>query len=193
MGRTMVQAPLKSLTLEEFLALPETKPAREYINGQISQKPMPQGKHSRVQRKLLERINANLEDAGIGEAFPELRCTFGGRSTVPDIAVFCRNRIPIDEAGDIADVFPLSPDWTIEILSHGQSSTQVVNNILHCLDNGCQMGWLLDPEEQSVTAYPKGQQPRYLSEAKASLPTPEFAQSFELTVGQLFAWLQIQR
>lgn len=55
------------------------------------------------------------------------------------------------------------------------------------------MGWLLDPAEQSVTAYPKGQQPVYLSEAEASLPTPEFAQRFELTVGQLFAWLQVQR
>ena len=42
----MVQSPLKSLTLEEFLELPETKPASEYIDGAIRQKPMPQGKHS---------------------------------------------------------------------------------------------------------------------------------------------------
>ena len=33
-------------TLEEFLQLPETKPASEYIDGKIYQKPMPQGKHS---------------------------------------------------------------------------------------------------------------------------------------------------
>jgi Uma2 family endonuclease len=38
----------KSLMLEEFLALAETKPASEYINGQIIQKPMPQGKHSAI-------------------------------------------------------------------------------------------------------------------------------------------------
>ncbi len=48
----MVQTPAKSLTLEEFLALPETKPASEYFDGRISQKPMPQGKHSTVQRDL---------------------------------------------------------------------------------------------------------------------------------------------
>ncbi|WP_338017115.1 Uma2 family endonuclease [Myxacorys almedinensis] len=48
----MVQTPAQSLTLEEFLKLPETKPASEYFNGQISQKPMPQGKHSTVQRVL---------------------------------------------------------------------------------------------------------------------------------------------
>lgn len=42
----MVKSPTKTLTLEQFLKLPETKPASEYINGQIIQKPTPQGKHS---------------------------------------------------------------------------------------------------------------------------------------------------
>ncbi len=37
----MVQISEKTLTLEEFLGLPETKPASEYIDGQVSQKPMP--------------------------------------------------------------------------------------------------------------------------------------------------------
>jgi len=31
----VVQAPRQRLTLEEFLALPETKPASEYVNGPI--------------------------------------------------------------------------------------------------------------------------------------------------------------
>ncbi|MGB6167825.1 MAG: Uma2 family endonuclease, partial [Geitlerinemataceae cyanobacterium] len=42
----MVQVSAQLLTLAKFLQLPETKPASEYIDGQISQKPMPQGKHS---------------------------------------------------------------------------------------------------------------------------------------------------
>ena len=62
------------LTLEEFLKLPETKPASEYINGQIIQKPMPKGRHSRLQGKLCTVIN-QLEDKKIAYAFPELRCT----------------------------------------------------------------------------------------------------------------------
>jgi Uma2 family endonuclease len=35
----MVLTPAKSITLEEFLELPETKPASKYIDGQIIQKP----------------------------------------------------------------------------------------------------------------------------------------------------------
>lgn len=56
----MVQALPKPLTLEAFLQLPETKPASEYIDGQISQKPMSQGKHSAIQGDLVPSINQVL-------------------------------------------------------------------------------------------------------------------------------------
>jgi len=79
----MVQLPsAATLTLEEFLKLPETKPSLEYINGQVIQKPMPQGKHSKLQGKLVTAINEVVESRKIALAFPELRCTFGGCSNV---------------------------------------------------------------------------------------------------------------
>jgi Uma2 family endonuclease len=37
---------VKPITLEEFLKRPETKPASEYTDGQVGQKPIPQGEHS---------------------------------------------------------------------------------------------------------------------------------------------------
>lgn len=84
----MVQTQAQSLTLEDFLKLPETKPASEYINGQIVQKPISQGKHSKLQGKIVTNINKLTESQKNALAFPELRCTFGGRSIVPDVAVF---------------------------------------------------------------------------------------------------------
>ena len=54
----MVQTPTQSLTLEAFLQLPETKPASELMNGQMTQKPMPQGEHSTLQGELVSRVNA---------------------------------------------------------------------------------------------------------------------------------------
>jgi Uma2 family endonuclease len=78
----------QQITLAEFLKLPETKPASEFINGRIYHKPMPQGKHSRLQLKLCNAVNQVAEEQQIALAFPELRCTFGGRSIVPDVTVF---------------------------------------------------------------------------------------------------------
>ena len=54
----MVQTPSKTLMLEDFLKIPETKPASEYIDGQVIHKPMPQGKHSTIQGELVTTINA---------------------------------------------------------------------------------------------------------------------------------------
>ncbi|MBD2433401.1 MULTISPECIES: Uma2 family endonuclease [Fischerella] len=187
----MVQLPTKTLTLEEFLKLPETKPASEYINGQIIQKPMPQGKHSILQGELVSSINAVVKPKKTALAFPELRCTFGGRSIVPDVAVFAWKRIPIDENGDIANVFKAAPDWIIEILSPDQSPTKVIGNILHCLKQGCRMGWLIDPDERSLLIYPPGQQPEILQEEQEILPVPDLFGNLQLTVGQLFGLLKL--
>lgn len=189
MAQAMITTPSKLINLEEFLALPETKPASEYIDGKIIQKPMPKGKHSTIQGELIIALNGALKPQKIARAFPELRCTFGGRSTVPDVTVFTWNRIPRDDDGAIADSFPAAPDWTIEILSPDQSQTRVTRNILHCLDNGTQLGWLIDPQEQSVLVYFSQQQPAFFEDANDVLPVPDFAQAFKLTIKELFGWL----
>ncbi len=185
----MVQTSIKPLTLNEFLKLPETKPASEFIDGQIIQKPMPQGKHSTVQLDLGANINLALKPQRIARAYSELRCTFGGRSLVPDIAVFTWERIPRDANGEVANAFALTPDWTIEILSPDQSQTKVVRNILHCLDHGTTMGWLIDPDEKLVFVYFADRRIVLLELESDRLPMPDFAESFSLTVGQLFSWL----
>ncbi|MGD1905273.1 MAG: Uma2 family endonuclease [Leptolyngbyaceae cyanobacterium] len=198
----MVQTPSKPITLDEFLQQPETKPASEYIDGKILQKPMPQGQHSRIQQKLMSAIHAAVEDDQIALALPELRCTYptgshpaavyGGRSTVPDIAVFQWARIPTNEDGSIANTFSAQPDWTIETLSPEQSSTRVASNILHCLDHGCQLGWLIDPGERLVQVYAPDERLISLESSEDVLPVPSFAETLTLTVGKLFDWLQVR-
>jgi Uma2 family endonuclease len=180
-----------ALTLEEFLKLPETKPASEYIDGAVFQKPMPQGKHSKLQGKLVTVINQLVEDSKVAMAFPELRCTFGGSSVVPDVTVFAWERIPVDENGDIANVFPLAPDWIVEILSPDQSSTKVTGIILHCLNHGTQMGWLIDPKARSILVFPQGRQPQLLAKQEEILPVPNLVANLRLSVGDLFSWLKL--
>jgi Uma2 family endonuclease len=186
----MVQTPVRQITLEEFLALPDTKPASEYIDGEIIQKPMPQGQHSIIQKKLLLTIDPILCDAGIAQTFPELRCTFGGRAVVPDVVVFEEAKISYRENGDIENVFSIPPDWTIEILSPDQSTTKVLKNINHCLAHGTQMGWLIDPADRSVFVCMPDRNLQIIDEPSTILPVPEFAKAVQLTVEQLFSWIK---
>lgn len=185
----MVQSPPKALTLEAFLQLPETKPASEFIDGQILQKPMPQAKHSAIQGDFVPAVNQALRPDRIARAFPELRCTFGGRSVVPDVAVFQWEHIQRDNTGKIINQVFVAPDWTVEILSPDQSQTKVVRNILHCLDHGTQLGWLIDPEEELIFVYRSDRTIFVFEDPADRLPVPDFAAALHLTVGQLFRWL----
>jgi Uma2 family endonuclease len=187
----MVATPVKNLTLESFLALPETKPASEYLDGKIVQKPMPQGKHSVIQTKLIIFINSLLLESKIAIALSELRCTFGGRSIVPDVVVLKNENIPKDDDGEVANVVTTAPDWTIEILSPDQSTTKVIKNILHCLDNGTEVGWLIDPAEKMILVYQPNKQVQVVDLLEAELIVPEFARSIKLTAGDVFGWLKV--
>ena len=66
------------MTLAEFLQLPETKPANEYIDGQIIQKPMPQGKHSVIQGELVPAINGVVNLSVLLARFLNYAAPLGG-------------------------------------------------------------------------------------------------------------------
>ena len=134
---TVAQHPL---TLEQFLKLPETKPASEYQDGKIAQKPMPKGKHSVLQSEWTANINWHAKNRRLGRAFPELRCTFAGRSIVPDVAYVAWERIPRDPSGAVADEFFLAPDLPIEVLSPDQDVRSLEEKLTFCVQHGCRLG-----------------------------------------------------
>ncbi|MBD2177667.1 Uma2 family endonuclease [Pseudanabaena sp. FACHB-1998] len=184
---TQPKPPQSLISLEDFLVLPETKPASEFINGDILQKPMPQGKHSTLQGKLVATINQLGEPEQIVFAFPELRCTFGGRSIVPDIAVFEWEHIPLDANGEIMNRMEISPDWIIEILSPDQSPIDVIDKISFALKHGTKLGWLIAPQERTVLSF---QGDRFNSHrGKDLLPVLEGLKDWQISVDDLFKLL----
>ncbi len=130
--------------LAEFLKQPniEASPAWEFINGRAQQKIMPTLFHSRLQRNLVNAINAQTK---VYEAIQELRCIVPPFSPVPDIAVVAIERFS-DEDGPLQG----PPDWLIEIRSPDQSTLDLQNKILHCLGNGTQLAWLIDIQRQQI-------------------------------------------
>jgi len=187
----MVTTNIGQLTLEAFLALPETEPASEYINGRAIQKPMPKARHSRLQGKLTGVINEVAEGEQVAYAFPELRCTFGGRSLIPDISVLLWQNISFDDDGEPLDDVLIPPDWVIEILSPDQSANRVTGNILHCLKHGSKIGWLLDPDDRSVMILKPDQAPELMSGDESIPGIAELP--IQLTAAQLFGWLKMKR
>lgn len=116
---------------------------------------MPTLFHSRLQRNLVNYINDRSEDF---EAIQELRCIVPPYSPVPDISVVAIDRLP-EEDGPFND----APDWLIEIRSPDQSTLNLQKKILHCLENGTQLAWLIDIAGQQIWVWQGDNLPRIFS------------------------------
>src|SRR5205823_1603434 len=114
------------MTLEEFLKLPEKKPALEFEDGMVTQKVPPKGRHAALQAAMVGLVNSITLPSKTARALPELRTTFAGRSRVPDVAIYLWDRVPRDTRGRIADDFFDPPDVAIEIVSPGQSVNRLI-------------------------------------------------------------------
>ncbi|MGD1899711.1 MAG: Uma2 family endonuclease [Phormidesmis sp.] len=185
----MVQASAPPLTLDAFLQLAETQPASEFINHQAIQKPMPQGEHSLIQVALCKTIDQVAEPQRIAKAFSELRCIFGSAAIVPDVSVFRWRRIPRTSSGRIANRFEVHPDWAIEILSPDQAQTRPLEKLLHCAEQGTELGWLIDPEAESILTLSAESQIK-LFRGSQVLPALS-GLDLTLSVDDVFNWLHL--
>jgi Uma2 family endonuclease len=179
------------LTLDEFLALLETKPASEFWNGQVRQKPMPSTKQSAIQLKLGARLDSIAESTAprLGRVMTKLRCTFAGRSVVPDIAYVRRDRLPLGPNGRLADRYVAAPDLMVGIVSPEQSSYDLIEKVAWCVQNGVQLAWLIDPVAEEVMLFSPGSVPRVVPRDSA-LDGGEVVPGFRCPLAEVFGWLR---
>ncbi len=180
----------QGLSLEEFLRLPEEKPALEYeADGTVTQKVAPQGKHSRLQLMLSNRLNDFAEPARLAMAFPELRTTFAGASYVPDVALYLWDRIPWDANGEVPDEFYEPPDIAIEILSPEQRRNRLRARCEWYVEHGVRLSLLVDPRTRQVDRFRPGARLETL-QGDDQIDFAPILAGLQLTVDELFGWLR---
>jgi Uma2 family endonuclease len=188
----MVAIAWQSLSLKQFLELPEAKPALEYVDGVVRQKVAPKLPHSRLQSKLAEGVNQFTEPRKLAMAFTELRVTFGGRSYVPDVTVYLWHRVPVDAEDNMLEDCVEPPDVAIEILSPGQSAAELARQCQWYVDHGAQIVLLIDPRRQRVRDFRPGRPARSLASVD-SIDFTAVLPGFTWPVRELFALLRLSR
>lgn len=178
------------MTLEEFLQLPDEKPALEFEDGMVSQKVSPKGKHSVLQGEFTERINRHTVRQRLAMAFPELRASFSGRSYVPDVAVYLWDRIPLESDGNIANDFVEPPDIAVEIVSPEQSVNALIRKCFWYIEHGVKIAVLVDPYDKSVIVFRPEHSPDILS-GDDRIGLDDVICDFQLTVQELFDSLRL--
>jgi Uma2 family endonuclease len=179
----------KTLTLEEFLQLPEQKPVLEYLDGRVRAKAVPQFKHSRLTLKIADHLNRFAELPVLGEAFPELRCTFEGRSIAPDVVFFLDAHIPGFPGDELEGHSLRPPDIHVEIISPDQTVRDSREKLEHATAHGCPLGWLIHPEKKTVDVYRPSVPAERLPEPGVLMGEPVLP-GYRLPVEELFGWLR---
>ena len=146
----------RGLSLEEFLALSEEKPALEYLDGVVTQKVAPKYHHSALQAGLVLLLDRLTGSGRIARVLPELRTTYGRHSPVPDVCVNRTERIPRGSDGKPVGDFRVPPDLAIEIFSPGETVRELSKKCQMYVDNGVAVALLIDHRNQTIRAFRPG-------------------------------------
>lgn len=178
----------RRLTLDEFLALPEEEPPLEYFGGEVTQKVSPQTWHGLLQGEWYARLRRVTRPGRLALVIPEHRSTYGGQSTVPDLAVYLRDRIPRDARGRPVNRVFIPPDIAIEIVSPEQSRRLLDERCRWYVANGVLIVLLVDTDDETVREYRPDVEPHVLR-GDDMLDLGDVLPGFTLVVAELFAVL----
>jgi Uma2 family endonuclease len=187
---TIAQRGRRTMTLDEFLALPEESPAFEYQDGVITQKMAPERDHGGLQYVFCRWINDVGQPGKLAVAFPEFRATYRDDqvSFVPDVSVYLWARIPRERGSDGGIYAFTPPDIAIEIASPGQSRRRLIERCRRFVELGSKAALLADPRRQDIVEVRPDGVERRLRGADV-LDLGDIVPGLSIPVGDLFAAL----
>jgi Uma2 family endonuclease len=136
------------VSVEEYLAT-TYKPACDYVDGALYQKPMATRKHSVIQSRLSQLMLGFPDFESNTELTVQIRT---GKYLVPDFVV--------QDRGHIQDPYPTEPvHLCVEILSPEDRIGAVFTKCEDYHAWGVETVWIVDPENPRAWEYRKGQRP----------------------------------
>ncbi|OKH28533.1 Uma2 family endonuclease [Chroogloeocystis siderophila] len=151
-----------TLTLAEFLSLPEGDVTYELIDGQAVPKVSPKYFHSALQTALIILLRNWCKGKGrVGSEWAVILQLHGKDWVpVPDVAYISYERLPA--SWKCNEACPIPPELIIEIISPNQSIKQLEEKAKDYINAGVAQVWIVEPETQSITVYsPNDSQQKY--------------------------------
>ena len=178
------------VSLEQFLAMPETEPPSELVDGEVIQKFGSCLYEARLITALICRLGEYLERTHEGFVAPNVAHVYATEERVflPDLIVTLKGRIPSDRRLRLYGPIPVQPDFAIEVLSPGESPGRTLEQADFYMRAGTHLLWLVDSDTESISAYRPGEAPT-VHRAPAVIDAQPVLRDFTLDVAKLFAVL----
>lgn len=126
------------------------------------------------------KIKGKTFDSSTGFSLPK------GSDRSPDAAWISLTKWELLTPEQRKGFLPLCPEFLIELLSPSDSWKQGQVKMEEYMDNGCLLGWLIDPKSKRVAIYRQGQ-PIEILNAPKILSGENVLPNFVLEIGAMFS------
>ncbi|MCL4197538.1 MAG: Uma2 family endonuclease [Phycisphaerales bacterium] len=144
-------------------------------------------RHGQIALKIGRLVGSYVEAHGLGAT--------GGAETgfiierdpdtlrAPDVAFVRRERTALGRA---VGFFPGPPDLAVEVISPGDSASEVLDKVHQWLECGCESVWVADPQRRTISVYRKDRPVRVWRPGEA-LDDEPLLPGFSLSIDEVFA------
>jgi Uma2 family endonuclease len=176
----------KLLTAEDLARMPEPDDGYfELVQGRLVKVPLGTPKHGHCCAKVGATMDRAVRERKLGWVCSNNTGVITERNpdTVlgPDIAFWSYERLPT-----LPDLFvDIVPDLAVEVFSAIETGPTVLFKLLHWLDHGVQMVWVVDPEGRIVMVHRSRQDVRILGDSE-EIDGADVLPGFTCRVSELF-------
>jgi Uma2 family endonuclease len=176
------------ITAEDLLRMPDDGFRYELVRGEL-RKMAPAGhEHGGIVMNVSTPLDQHVRANDLGRVYAaETGFKLASNPDVvraPDVAFVSRKRL--EETGDTEGYWPGAPDLAVEVISPGDSYTEVEEKVVDWLEAGTHMVAVINPRKRLITVY------RSLSEvavltAEDSLDGGDVVPGWRVPVASLFS------
>ncbi len=188
----------KVWTDEEFMALPDHGSRYELVDGEVVDVGNSGMEHGNISADLCGLIELYVRPKKLGvtcnssTAFTlksgnKRSALRSSASLSPDISFVSKERLQGIRRLP-KGFFQGSPDLAVEVISPSNTFEEIHTKLVEYFDNGCQLAWVINPDERSVVVY-RQPQPERLLKLTDSLDGEDVIPGFTFPVAELFAEL----
>jgi len=183
----MATTAARTMTVEEYLALPDDGCQYELVQGELIEMPGSGFEHSAINALLIMKLGLFVRQHKLGVVTSSDGAYVINRETrtvlVPDVAFTRENRLP--PPSERTGVLELVPDLVIEVASPNDSANMISEKVREYLDAGVQLAWVVFPRRRMVQVYTPDRTSRLLYEDD-TLDGGDVLPGFEMRVGEIF-------
>src|SRR5215471_10445368 len=158
----------------EFCQLNKDLRFERTAEGDLIVMPPTGGETGRRNFTLIESFGAWVKQDGTGIGFDSSTgfALPNGAKRAPDLSWVKKARWEQLTDEEREEFPPLCPDFVVELRSRSDSLDSLRNKMQEYIENGAQLGWLIDPLEKSVYIYRPGEKAIYLKNPEAITGDP---------------------